>query len=124
MAKPKPKSAKDLAAVRAKLEKKRDELVTQMADLARAQEAQAEMGETADEFGDSGQATLEREQDLSVVENLRDLLDKVERALDKVADKTYGTCETCGNAVEAARIKALPYATQCIECARRTARFG
>jgi DnaK suppressor protein len=122
--KPRKKSPKELKAVKEKLEAKRDELLQQLGDLERAQEAQAQMAELPDEFGDSGQATLEREQDLSVAENHRDLLDKVERALSMVADKTYGTCEKCGKPIEAARIKALPYATLCIEDARREARFG
>jgi len=39
-------------------------------------------------------------------------------ALDRIEKGEYGTCETCAEPIAKARLKALPYATQCIECAR------
>ena len=46
--------------------------------------------------------------------NLRD----VERARDKVADATYGTCERCGNRIGDERLDAMPWALLCIDCKR------
>src|ERR1700693_66360 len=49
-----------------------------------------------DESADAGTATFEREKDLSIENNVRDLLQKIERALKRVQDGTYGMCERCG----------------------------
>ena len=51
-------------------------------------------------------------------------LAQIESALDKIQRGHYGKCEACDGAISAARLKALPYATECIECARRDERRG
>ena len=75
-----------------------------------------------DESADAGTATFEREKDLSIENNVRDLLQKIERALKRVDDGTYGMCERCGKPIEKARIKALPYVDLCIKDAQAQAR--
>lgn len=75
-----------------------------------------------DESADAGTATFEREKDLSIENNVRDLLQKIERALKRVQDGTYGMCERCGKPIEKARIKALPYVDLCIKDAQAQAR--
>jgi RNA polymerase-binding protein DksA len=71
-----------------------------------------------DESADAGTATFEREKDLSIENNIRDLLRKIEGALKRIDAKTYGLCERCGKPIEKARIKALPYAELCIKDAQ------
>lgn len=124
MAKARPKTEKQLKDAREKLLARRQELEEQKAELERTSlgVSQTELtGEGAfdDEYADSGTATFERERDLSLAENLRDLLEKVDRALERVDEGTYGMCESCGKPIEAARLRALPYANLCISCARR-----
>jgi DnaK suppressor protein len=51
-------------------------------------------------------------------------LAQIESALDKIEQGRYGKCEACDGAISSARLKALPYATECIECARREERRG
>ena len=63
---------------------------------------------------------FEYEKELSLGQNTVDLLRKVERALSRVVDKTYGICESCGNPIPVARLEVLPYATECVSCARRS----
>lgn len=41
----------------------------------------------------------------------------IRRALAKLDAGTYGTCERCGDPIGESRLRALPYATACIECA-------
>lgn len=117
----KAKASKDLEAVKERLLVKRGELEGQLVELAKSAEQTAE-AEPSDEFGDSGAATLQRERDLQMSENVQEMLEKVEVALEKIDNGTYGVCESCGKKIEAARIKALPYATLCITCAQRDAR--
>lgn len=45
-------------------------------------------------------------------------LANIERALARMRAGTYGECEVCGDKIPLARLKALPYATSCIECQR------
>ncbi|HKZ19455.1 MAG TPA: TraR/DksA C4-type zinc finger protein [Acidimicrobiia bacterium] len=69
---------------------------------------------------EAGSMNFEYEKELSLGQNTVDLLRKVERALSRVADKTYGICESCGNPIPVARLEVLPYATECVSCARRS----
>ncbi|MCL2090139.1 MAG: TraR/DksA family transcriptional regulator [Micrococcales bacterium] len=75
-----------------------------------------------DDQADSGSSALEREQELTLVNNTRDLLLQSERALDRITAGTYGVCESCGNAIGKARLLAFPRALLCVECKQREER--
>jgi RNA polymerase-binding transcription factor len=75
-----------------------------------------------DESADAGTATFEREKDLSIENNVRDLIDKIDRALKRIDEGTYGLCSVCGRPIEKARIKALPYVDLCIKDAKAQTR--
>jgi DnaK suppressor protein len=68
-----------------------------------------------EEYADAGTATFERERDLSLVNNLRDLMERIDKALVKIDEGTYGLCDRCGKPIEKLRLKALPYANLCIK---------
>ena len=72
-----------------------------------------------DDQADAGSKTYEREQEMSILANDQNLLLQTERALARLADGTYGICESCGNAVGKLRLQALPAATLCISCKER-----
>lgn len=46
-------------------------------------------------------------------------IDQIDQALAKIDKGTYGICEDCGGEIPFARLEALPFATQCIECKRK-----
>jgi DnaK suppressor protein len=46
-------------------------------------------------------------------------LTKVERALEQMREGSYGKCESCNKAINVLRLQAVPYATECIHCARK-----
>jgi DnaK suppressor protein len=111
---------KELADLRSRLLEERKELQAQYHELeestfsAAQSELTGEMG-FDEEYADAGSATFEREKDLSLVNNLRDLTDKIDKALGKMDDGTYGLCDRCGRPIEKARLKALPYANLCLQ---------
>ncbi|MGY4770260.1 TraR/DksA family transcriptional regulator [Kribbella sp. CWNU-51] len=71
---------------------------------------------------DVGSTTLERDHEMSLANNARDMLDQIERALAKIDDGTYGVCESCGNAIGKGRLQAFPRATLCVSCKEREER--
>ena len=117
---------RDLQAYRRRLEAELAELRGQRAELEEAAEASQAYatGEVGfdEEYADAGSYTFERERDLSLVDNVKDLIEKVERALGRIDDGSYGRCEACGKPIEAERLDALPYTTLCLVDARRRVR--
>ena len=71
---------------------------------------------------DVGSATFERDHELTLVNNARHLLLQTERALGRVADGSYGTCESCAQPVGKNRLAAFPRATLCLSCKQREER--
>ena len=73
----------------------------------------------ADDEHDPEGATIafERSQVAALVQQARTHLAEVDRALERLADGTYGTCEGCGRPIAPARLEARPTARTCIDCA-------
>ena len=77
---------------------------------------------SGDDQADAGSKTFEREHEMSVANNSRDLLEQVEHALARIADGSYGTCESCGLPIGKMRLEAFPRATLCVDCKQREER--
>ncbi|HPU14401.1 MAG TPA: TraR/DksA C4-type zinc finger protein [Aeromicrobium sp.] len=71
---------------------------------------------------DVGANSLERDAEMSLAANQRELLEQTNRALERLADGSYGLCETCGEAIGKMRLMAFPRATLCMDCKRREER--
>ena len=112
---------KEIAGIRASLDEQRNVFMREFTDLEDAafNTSQSEMsGEVSfdEEYADAGSFTFEREKELSIGNNIRDLLDKVNHAINAIDRGTYGICENCGNPIAKARLLALPYSTLCLNC--------
>ena len=105
--------SKDLVRLRAELA----EIESSMEDLINA----AGMG-AGDDQADAGTKTFEREHEMSLVINARDMVLQTERALDRIDSKTYGNCEECGSAIGKARLQVFPRATLCMICKQKEER--
>ena len=64
------------------------------------------------------QATLESERsfELRIKDRERKLINKVQEALRKISDGTYGVCESCGESIGVKRLMARPVTNLCINC--------
>ena len=71
---------------------------------------------------DMGATSFERDHELIVVNNAREMLAQTERALARIEDGTYGICESCGNPIGKMRVMAFPRATLCMSCKQREER--
>src|SRR5215218_440857 len=65
---------------------------------------------------------FEQQRDLALRDRSRTELHQVETALRRLDDSTYGTCVTCGKPIMPERLDAIPWASQCIDCARKPSR--
>lgn len=91
-----------------------------MADIARLQQSAGDGA--GDDQADAGSKTFEREQELSIANNRRDLLVQMERAMERLDAGTYGRCESCAQPIPKARLQAFPSATLCVRCKQREER--
>jgi RNA polymerase-binding protein DksA len=81
-----------------------------------------ELSAYEDHPADLASETFEREKDLAIGESVAGMLNKVNTALEKMERETYGTCDACGGPIKKARLKALPFATLCLDCQDRLER--
>jgi len=119
-----PWTAAELAEVRAALEadvaRLGAEIVTAETGL---HELLRDSGDGAgDDQADAGAKTFEREQEISLANNSREMLEQSGHALAAIADGTYGVCESCGLPVGKMRLQAFPRATLCVSCKSRQER--
>jgi len=113
-----PWTASELAEVRTELDLEIGRLNHQIAE---AEEGIADLlrdsGDGAgDDQADAGTKTFEREHEMSLANNARELLVQNERALQRLNDGTYGICERCGKPIGKLRLQAFPRATLCVAC--------
>ena len=66
---------------------------------------------------DGGSMAFELEKELTLDENTKHLLNQIDHALVLIKKKRYGICEQCKNPIPVARLEALPYSTNCKDCA-------
>jgi DnaK suppressor protein len=119
-----PWSDAELAELRIELEK---EAVALRAELGESQaQISARLGDAATEAGDDEADTssklFEREHELALSNNTRELLEQTEHALVRIEAGTYGVCESCGKPIGKARLQAFPRATLCVACKQRQER--
>ncbi|WP_375003139.1 TraR/DksA family transcriptional regulator [Aeromicrobium sp. CTD01-1L150] len=120
----KPWTAAETKAVRAELE---DDLVRLRKELdLSAKDLQDLLRDGVDGAGndqaDVGSNSLERDAEMSLAANQRELLLQTERALQRLDQGTYGQCEQCGEPIGKMRLQAFPRATLCMQCKQREER--
>lgn len=119
-----PWTAEELSLVRNQLE---SEIAAQREEIRESEEELAErltdpVEGAGDDPADTGAKTFQREHDLALAYNTRDLLAMSERAIERMDAGTYGVCESCGQAIGKARLQAFPRATLCVTCKQREER--
>ena len=119
-----PWSAAELKAIRAEIATDLERLRAELANVeAEMNELIADSGEGAgDDQADSGTKTFEREHEMSLVINARDMVLQTERAVARIDAKSYGMCEECGSPIGKARLQVFPRATLCMICKQKEER--
>jgi DnaK suppressor protein len=113
------RTAAETEKIRSALSERRDELQTEydqtINDIAELQRDRL-TDSAGDDQADTGTKTFEREQEISLANNILERITQVERALERLDEGSYGWCERCGNAIPVERLAAFPSATLCVTC--------
>jgi DnaK suppressor protein len=112
----------DTSEFRALLDEERERIADAIAYLheEHPRNIADELGELAgrgtdNHLGDMATVTFDRELDEGLEEGAQQTLAQIDRALAKIDDGTYGTCERCGKPIGEERLRARPWATLCID---------
>ncbi|MBW2057699.1 MAG: TraR/DksA C4-type zinc finger protein [Deltaproteobacteria bacterium] len=106
--------------LREMLLQKRREIETRIADEVgekMAEDIASTLGPALDE-GDLSTLDVSRDLDYRVLTMYTEMLKNVDRALERLEEGTYGTCEECGKEIKEKRLQVLPFARYCVECQR------
>jgi DnaK suppressor protein len=106
----------NLEQVRRDLEARRDGARDRLAELASRPERGSALG-FGKRVGDGTTEAVSRLTDIGVGTSLERVLARTDRALVKLDDGSYGTCDVCGDPIPSGRLRALPDAVLCLRCA-------
>lgn len=117
-------TATELKSMKSQLQKELVRLRKELEDAEREMEdliAAAGVG-AGDDQADAGTKTFEREHEMSLVYNARDMVTQTERAIERIDNKSYGKCEECGSFIGKDRLQVFPRATLCMACKQKEER--
>ncbi len=82
------------------------------------QDASGDLSNVPIHMADVGTDNYDRDLTIGLIQNGEEELKAIDNALERVGNKTYGSCEECGTKISKVRLTALPYVSSCIECQR------
>ena len=107
----------DVETAEKSLRAEREKLAHQLEELGANERGELTGSvEFGDGFADAAAATAERTEVLGIVDHTRGMLQDVDAALEKIASGTYGSCESCGKDIGAARMEFRPTSRYCVDC--------
>ena len=71
-------------------------------------------------MADVGTDNFGREMELNIASSENERIRRIEEALERIEEGTYGDCVVCDSKINVERLEAVPYARLCIECARES----
>ena len=107
----------DTTAVERTLRERLDEIQSRIASLAKTPEPGSGIG-FGKRVGDGTTEAISRRNEIGIGTSLEVSEQRLLRALAKVEDGSYGTCDSCGKRIAPARLEVAPESVLCIDCAR------
>ena len=102
-----------LLTERGRLEEEREQIRSSALDV---DGALPEEGEGEDDTADLASSMMDKEMNLSVEDEIEDMLSTVDRALQKIEEGTYGICDISGATIPTSRLEIIPWAALTVEC--------
>ena len=102
--------------VRETLERRRRELMVELGRLTEVSKERMPSVSFGKRVGDGTTEAVERLNKVAAAESLTETVRRMDRALEKLADGSYGICDTCGRRIPGERLEAIPWAAHCVSC--------
>ena len=99
-----------------------EEELARLRSIVTATETQSEHAGLGNHMADDATDLFEQEKNVTLLHHTEHRLEKVNAALHRVEQGTYGRCENCGEAIDHARLESLPSAELCLRCKARQER--
>ena len=98
------------------LENRRQELMSEVHGKMR--DVRADGGKERDvlDQGESSEVDIQEDIELALIQMKSETLNKINEALRRLDEGTYGNCFECGEEISGARLRALPFAVRCKDC--------
>ena len=105
------------------LEERRRELMNSVQGKMRDVRAEGNKDREVLDQGESSEVDIQEDIEFALIQMKSETLNKIDAALRRLEDGTYGDCFECGDEISEARLRALPFAVRCKDCeeARETA---
>jgi len=105
------------------LEDRRRELVSEVQGRMRDVRADGNKERDVLDQGESSEVDIQEDIEFALIQMKSETLNKIDAALRRLDDGSYGDCFECGDEISEARLRALPFAVRCKDCeeARETA---
>ncbi len=101
--------------------KKKEDLAKEVKQIERdagqsQRDASGDLSGYTFHMADSATDSYDREFSLGLASNAQSILQEIDEALKRIAEKRFGNCMTCNKPIPRRRLNAVPYAKHCIEC--------
>jgi len=115
----------EMKLLHSQLLKERQRLLAELSEISRMRTENGQReGNPFGKREDDATEIFELEKKLAIEKQIKNNLDMIEHALEKYETGTYGLCDVCGQAIEPARLEALPYASLCLGCKSKQKKNG
>jgi DnaK suppressor protein len=100
------------------LEDRRKEILSQVQEKMRDVRAEGALGEGQGvlDAAETSEADIQDDIEFALIQMKSETLHKIEEALARLDEGTYGYCFECGDEVSERRLRALPFAVRCKDC--------
>lgn len=110
------KKSERYAELKAILEERRREILNEVHEKMRDVRAVGASGEGVLDSAETSESDIQDEIELALIQMKSETLHKIEEALTRLDENTYGYCFECGDEISERRLRALPFAVRCKEC--------
>ena len=100
------------------LEERKREMLSEVQDKIRDVRTEASRGKTREvlDAGESSEADIQEDIEFALIQMKAETLNKINEALWRLDEGTYGNCFDCGAEISEQRLRALPFAVRCKDC--------
>ena len=97
------------------LDERRREMVSEVQGKIRDQREESTWNEVLD-AGESSEIDIQEDIEFALIQMKAETLTKINEALGRLEEGSYGNCSDCGGEISGQRLRALPFAVRCKDC--------